>query len=100
MQAVANDGLVDLTALGRLIRGHRHLMGFESGEALCDKMANELDVHITSRSLYEYERGGRTPTYPTMVGLELMLEITPEELAQTIEDDVHRRRFMRLHHLL
>ena len=93
---VEESTFLDMKKLGRLIRGHRYIKGFENGLEFVDIQHQRTGVSLSDRSLYEYERGGRVPTAPTMDALIVVLGIKLSEYAECINDEVVRREFERL----
>ena len=87
--------LLDLKRLGRVLRGYRNMAGL-TGEELERLLVRELNVSVSSRSIYEYERGGRTPTIETFIALSIALSIPPAMVSECILDEGQRSRYDRL----
>ena len=89
------DALLDRRQLGRLIRGHRYMLGMDNGQDFVERMEKDTGVSLSDRSLYAYERGTRTPTIDTWMALAIELDLTAEDLVGCIEDDILKRRALK-----
>lgn len=67
------DGIIDWSAFGALLKGARLNQGFSRGRALCEAVQKKTGMSISERTIYALEEGNRTPSTDVFIALQQVL---------------------------
>ena len=67
------DGIIDWSAFGTLLKAARLNQGFSRGMALCDAVRNKTGMGVSERTIYALEEGNRTPSTDVFIALQQVL---------------------------